>query len=42
MQLIAGSGGVYEIIADGRLIFAKSEARRFPEPGEIVALLKGG
>ncbi len=39
VTLIAGSGGVYEIIGDGALIFSKKKAGRFPEEGEIVGLI---
>jgi hypothetical protein len=27
--------------ADGRLVFSKQEVGRFPEPGEILAALRG-
>jgi hypothetical protein len=30
---------VFEIFRDGDLIFSKRRLGRFPEPGEIVALL---
>jgi len=30
---------VFEVVADGRLIFSKKALRRFPEPGEIVELI---
>jgi len=42
VELVAGSGGIYEITVDGKMIFSKSQIRRFPEPGEIVALIKQG
>jgi selenoprotein W-related protein len=40
VALIAGSGGVYEITVNGKNIFSKARAGRFPEPGEIVSLVK--
>ena len=40
VELIAGSGGVYEIVVDGKLIFSKAKLNRFPEDGEIVTLIK--
>jgi selT/selW/selH-like putative selenoprotein len=40
VALIAGSGGVYEIAVNGKNIFSKARAGRFPEPGEIVSLVK--
>lgn len=39
-KLIAGSGGVFEVTVDGKLVFSKKEAGRFPEPGEIAGLLR--
>lgn len=41
MKLIAGSGGVFDVRIDGRLVFSKHETGRFPDPGEIVRLLAG-
>jgi selenoprotein W-related protein len=32
---VKGSGGVFEVIADGELIFSKKQAGRFPAPSEI-------
>ena len=39
-ELIASSGGVFEVKADGKLIFSKKELGRFPEEDEILNLLK--
>ncbi len=39
VELVAGSGGVYEIEVDGREIFSKRKAGRFPEEGEIEKLI---
>jgi len=39
VELVAGSGGVYEISVDGQTIFSKKQLGRFPEDGEIVSLL---
>ena len=39
-KLIAGSGGVFEVTVDGKLIFSKKEVGRFPEPGEIAGMLQ--
>jgi selenoprotein W-related protein len=38
-ELIPGSGGVFEVKVDGKLIFSKAAAGRFPEPEEIVGQL---
>ena len=40
VELVPGSGGVYTICVDGRQIFAKKEVNRFPDEGEISALLE--
>jgi selenoprotein W-related protein len=35
-RLIKGSGGVFEVVLDGRTIFSKKELGRFPETQEIL------
>ena len=37
--LISGSGGVFEVHADGKSVFSKKELNRFPYEGEIISLL---
>jgi len=37
--LIEGSGGVFEIIRDGDLLFSKKSLGRFPTDEEIDALV---
>ena len=32
-------GGVFEVTVDGELIFSKRAVGRFPEPGEVEAVL---
>jgi selenoprotein W-related protein len=39
-QLTPGSGGIFEVIADGKVIFSKKAVGRFPEEGEIVGMLR--
>jgi selT/selW/selH-like putative selenoprotein len=39
-SLIKGSGGVFEVKADGDLVFSKAALGRFPEPGEVAAALR--
>jgi len=36
---LPGGKGQYDVTADERLVFSKAEAGRFPEPGEVRALL---
>jgi selenoprotein W-related protein len=40
VELISSSGGVFEIVVDGRNIFSKKSLNRFPEDGEIISALK--
>jgi selenoprotein W-related protein len=40
-RLIKGKDGVFEVEADGRLVFSKRKLGRFPEPGEVVNLIRG-
>jgi selT/selW/selH-like putative selenoprotein len=42
IELIRGSGGIFEVKCDDKLIFSKKSARsqRFPDKGEITQLIK--
>jgi selenoprotein W-related protein len=39
VELIASSGGVYEVNVDGTLVFSKKKTGRFPEQGEVLKLI---
>jgi selT/selW/selH-like putative selenoprotein len=39
-ELIQSSGGVFDVIADGKLIFSKKTTGRFPENTEVIELVK--
>jgi len=39
VELIAGSGGVFEVMVDNRLVFSKRNKGRFPDDGEIVRFI---
>ena len=39
VELIASSGGVYEICVHGKNIFSKKQLYRFPDDGEILNLI---
>jgi len=41
VELVAGSGGVFEIEIEGDLQFSKKALRRFPTDEEINALVLG-
>ena len=38
-EAIPGGRGQYDVSADGRPVFSKHELGRFPEDGEVLALL---
>ena len=40
VTLVPGSGGVFDVIADGKLVYSKAKTGRFPEPGEVVGNIK--
>jgi selenoprotein W-related protein len=35
-ELIQGGGGIFDVIADGKLIYSKKETGRFPEHQEVL------
>jgi predicted Rdx family selenoprotein len=35
-----GAKSQYDVVVDGEVIFSKQEQGRFPEPGEVRALLE--
>jgi selT/selW/selH-like putative selenoprotein len=39
IELIRGGGGVFDVVANGQLIFSKQKESRFPETSEIFTLL---
>jgi selenoprotein W-related protein len=39
-ELIGGGGGVFDVTADGKLVFSKHEQGRFPEDDEILSSLE--
>ena len=36
-----GGGGVFDVTLDGKLLFSKHKQGRFPEPGEVLSILRG-
>jgi selT/selW/selH-like putative selenoprotein len=40
-HLVQSQGGVFEVERDGKLIYSKKAAGRFPEDGEILRILHG-
>ncbi|MBK7580349.1 MAG: Rdx family protein [Myxococcales bacterium] len=41
VTLVVGKVGQFDVIADGRLVFSKQAAGRFPEHAEVIAALAG-
>jgi len=37
--LIPGSGGIFDVVVDGRLVFSKGKTGRFPEEREVLGLI---
>ena len=35
-KLIKGSGGQFEVVLNGQLIFSKKQLGRFPDAGEVL------
>lgn len=40
-RLIKGSGGVFEVIVDGDLVYSKIALDRFPEDNEVAEIIRG-
>jgi selT/selW/selH-like putative selenoprotein len=40
-ELVVGGRGMFDVEADGKLIFSRHREGRFPTPGEIISALKG-
>jgi len=38
--LVKGSGGIFDVTVDGVMVYSKFGTGRFPEPGEVVALVR--
>ncbi|MBL8840335.1 MAG: Rdx family protein [Planctomycetes bacterium] len=39
LRLVPSDGGCFEVSLDGKLLYSKLATKRFPEPGEVLALL---
>lgn len=37
---VPAMGGMFDVEVEGKKIFSKNEADRFPRPGEVVDLMK--
>jgi selenoprotein W-related protein len=41
VELVPGTGGVFEITVDGQLKFSKKQSGRFPTDDEVIAVGAG-
>jgi selenoprotein W-related protein len=39
VELIPASGGVFEVVYQGKLLFSKKELGRFPNEGEVASAI---
>ena len=39
-ELIEGAKGIFDVVADGRMVFSKHAEQRFPETDEIIGALR--
>jgi selenoprotein W-related protein len=42
VELIKGSGGIFDVRCDGKLIYSKERTQRFPDEGEVGTLIEKG
>ena len=40
-ELIRGDNGIFDVVADGALVFSKDQTGRFPENAEVVKTIRG-
>ena len=40
-KLVPSSGGVFDVMVDGALVFSKRAVGRHAKPGEVVDLIRG-
>jgi selenoprotein W-related protein len=39
-QLVKGDDGVFDVVADGQMVFSKHQTGRFPEEEEVLEALR--
>lgn len=40
LEIVMGTGGIFDVHVDGELVFTKSMLGRYPEPDDVVPLLR--
>ena len=40
LEVVTGSGGIFDVHLDGELVFTKSMIGRYPQPEDVLPLLR--
>ena len=40
VEVVTGDGGIFDVHVDGELVFEKSMLGRYPQPDDVVPLLR--
>ncbi len=40
VEVVTGADGIFDVHVDGELVFTKSMLGRYPEPDDVLALLR--
>ena len=40
VEIVTGDGGIFDVHVDGELVFTKSMLGRYPDPDDVVPLLR--
>ena len=40
LEVVPGKGGIFDVHVDGELVFTKSMLGRYPQPEDVVPLLR--
>jgi selT/selW/selH-like putative selenoprotein len=39
IKVVVGSGGIFDVKCDGKLVYSKAKTNRFPQEGEVTKLI---
>jgi selenoprotein W-related protein len=42
VRLIESSGGVFEVVVDGSLVYSKKQTGEFPDEAQLLGKIRGG
>ena len=40
VEIVTGTGGIFDVHVDGELVFTKSMLGRYPQPADVMPLLR--